>query len=233
MIWLCRVSRPKPERERDSGNCSSARSTSSTTSVVSVASNGSLRGNHGKPETKEKAKRKWSSADFEIGRPLGKGKFGRVYLAREIRSKYIVALKVLFKKELINYKQETMLRREIEIQARLSHPNILKMYGYFWDDTKVFLILEYAAGGELFKKLREIQRFPEAEGVTVSTLEDTESTLSDTFELGELEVTEDSSFDRTRKLAICYHLAGRVCGAYYDDRMIALAFYQKRQLMAL
>ena len=41
--------------------------------------------------------RKWTLADFDIGKPLGRGKFGNVYLARERQSKYIVALKVLFK----------------------------------------------------------------------------------------------------------------------------------------
>lgn len=39
----------------------------------------------------------WQLADFDIGKPLGRGKFGNVYLAREKQSKYIVALKVLFK----------------------------------------------------------------------------------------------------------------------------------------
>lgn len=43
----------------------------------------------------------WSIDDFEIGRPLGRGKFGHVYLAREKKSKYIVALKVLYKKQLL------------------------------------------------------------------------------------------------------------------------------------
>ena len=43
---------------------------------------------------------RWTLEDFDIGRPLGKGKFGNVYLAREKRSKYIVALKVLFKSQL-------------------------------------------------------------------------------------------------------------------------------------
>ena len=37
---------------------------------------------------------RWKLEDFDIGRPLGKGKFGNVYLAREKKSKYIVALKV-------------------------------------------------------------------------------------------------------------------------------------------
>jgi len=39
-------------------------------------------------------RKKWSLDNFDIGRPLGKGKFGNVYMAREKSSKYIVALKV-------------------------------------------------------------------------------------------------------------------------------------------
>jgi len=39
-------------------------------------------------------RKKWYLEDFEIGRPLGKGKFGNVYLAREKNTKYIIALKV-------------------------------------------------------------------------------------------------------------------------------------------
>jgi len=39
--------------------------------------------------------------NFEIGMPMGRGKFGHVYLAREKRSKFIVALKVLFKKQIL------------------------------------------------------------------------------------------------------------------------------------
>jgi serine/threonine protein kinase len=38
--------------------------------------------------------KKWSLKDFEIGKPLGRGKFGDVYLARERKSKFIVAIKV-------------------------------------------------------------------------------------------------------------------------------------------
>ena len=97
---------------------------------------------------------KWSINDFEIGRPLGRGKFGHVYLAREKKSKYIIALKLVFKKQLLTSHVEHQLRREIEIQTHLRHPNILRMFGFFWDSKKIYLILEYAPGGELFKELR-------------------------------------------------------------------------------
>lgn len=116
----------------------------------------------GKPKEQASAKTKrWVLDDFEIGRPLGTGKFGRVYLAREKRTHFIVALKVLYKSQLIKAGVEHQLRREIEIQSHLRHPNILRLYGYFYDQSRVYIVLEYAPNGELFKILREQDRFDE------------------------------------------------------------------------
>ncbi|KAI0165875.1 kinase-like protein [Xylariaceae sp. FL1272] len=98
---------------------------------------------------------------FEIGRPLGKGKFGRVYLARERTQGFMCALKVLHKSELSQGKVEKQVRREIEIQSNLRHPNILQLFGHFHDSKRIFLILEFAAKGELYKHLRRENRFPE------------------------------------------------------------------------
>ena len=78
--------------------------------------------------------------DFEVGRPLGNGKFGRVYLARTKRDKYIVALKVLRKSQLEKNGVEHQLRREIEIQTHLVHKNILRMAERFWDEKRIYLI---------------------------------------------------------------------------------------------
>jgi len=111
----------------------------------------------------EAAKRgkQWCLADFEIGRPLGRGKFGTVYLAREKQTKYIVALKVLRKKQLLEACVEHQLRREIEIQSHLRHKNILRMYGYFYDEKRIYLILEYAPLGEMYKDLQKRGKFSE------------------------------------------------------------------------
>ncbi|XP_076469920.1 aurora kinase C-like [Babylonia areolata] len=105
--------------------------------------------------------KKWSLGDFDIGKPLGKGKFGNVYLARERQSKYIVALKLMFKSQLQKAGVEHQLRREIEIQSHLRHPHILRMFGYFHDKTRVYLILEFAPQGELYKELQRCGRFDE------------------------------------------------------------------------
>lgn len=107
--------------------------------------------------------RPWRLSDFDIGKPLGRGRFGTVYLAREKKSRFIVALKVLYKRELCASNVEHQLRREIEIQSHLRHPNILRLFGYFYDDSRIFLILEFAGKGELFRELhhRCHSRFPE------------------------------------------------------------------------
>jgi len=105
--------------------------------------------------------RKFHLGMFEIGKPLGKGKFGRVYLAKERNSSFICALKVLHKSELQHGGVERQVRREIEIQSNLAHPNILRLYGHFHDAKRIFLILEFAGQGELYKHLRKATRFPE------------------------------------------------------------------------
>eukprot|EP00048_Salpingoeca_helianthica_P018172 m.241110 g.241110 ORF g.241110 m.241110 type:complete len:381 (-) comp23989_c0_seq1:27-1169(-) len=110
---------------------------------------------------KPSEKKRWQLSDFDIGRPLGQGKFGHVYLAREKASKFVVALKVLFKKQLQSGGVTHQLRREIEIQSHLRHPNVLRLFGYFHDDTRVYLILEYAPKGELFKELKRVGHFDE------------------------------------------------------------------------
>ena len=66
-----------------------------------------------------------------------------------------MALKVLFKSQLQKAQVEHQLRREIEIQSHLRHPNILRLFGYFYDETRVYLILEYAPRGEMFKALQK------------------------------------------------------------------------------
>nr|XP_031860924.1 uncharacterized protein CI109_003651 [Kwoniella shandongensis]KAA5527996.1 hypothetical protein CI109_003651 [Kwoniella shandongensis] len=105
----------------------------------------------------------WNLSNFDIGRPLGKGHFGRVYLAR-VRSKddpFILVLKCLTKDEIMSQDVQTQVRREIEIMQQLRHPNIIRLYGWFHDATRIFLMLEYAGRGELFKQLSKNGRFSE------------------------------------------------------------------------
>uniref|UniRef100_UPI0037E7616F aurora kinase A n=1 Tax=Semicossyphus pulcher TaxID=241346 RepID=UPI0037E7616F len=117
-------------------------------------------------KTDSASSKRWSLENFDIGRPLGKGKFGNVYLARERQSQFILALKVLFKKQLEKAGVEHQLRREVEIQSHLRHPNILRLYGYFHDSSRVYLILEFAPKGELYGELQRCGSFSEDRSAT-------------------------------------------------------------------
>jgi aurora kinase len=82
-------------------------------------------------------------------------------MAREKATGAIVALKVIFKKQVDKHGVLPQLREEIEIQTRLRHPGVLRMFGYFHDEKRVYLVLELAPGGELFKRLQSVGTFDE------------------------------------------------------------------------
>ena len=84
-------------------------------------------------------------------------------MAREKASGVVVALKVIFKKHIDRWGIVAQLREEVEIQTRLNHPGVLRMYGYFHDEKRVYLVLEFASGGELYKRLEREKCFSEAQ----------------------------------------------------------------------
>jgi len=111
---------------------------------------------------------RWTLGDFEVGRKLGAGRFGNVYLAREKVSRCLVALKVLEKAQLEREGIVHQLRREIEIQRYLRHENILQLFGYFFDDARIYLITEFANQGQLYshQKEQDGERFSENQAAT-------------------------------------------------------------------
>ena len=89
-----------------------------------------------------------------MGKKLGKGRFGDVYVVREKKLGFILAMKVINKEELVESDMQNQLFFEIKIQTFLNHPNTLRMYGCFSDEKNIYLLLELAAGGCLFRELR-------------------------------------------------------------------------------
>ncbi|KAG9396149.1 Protein kinase domain [Carpediemonas membranifera] len=105
--------------------------------------------------------KKYELSDFDIGKQIGQGKVGTVYAAREKESGFIVALKEMSKKQLAAEGFKIVAVREIDVHSRLQHPNILRFYGYFHDADKIYFILEYAGGGELYHELKHRHHFDE------------------------------------------------------------------------
>eukprot|EP00929_Paragymnodinium_shiwhaense_P105152 TRINITY_DN70060_c0_g1_i2.p1 TRINITY_DN70060_c0_g1~~TRINITY_DN70060_c0_g1_i2.p1 ORF type:complete len:542 (+),score=134.14 TRINITY_DN70060_c0_g1_i2:191-1816(+) len=92
---------------------------------------------------------------FQVVRELGNGMFGVVKEVKKKDSGEIFAMKVLDKQKIVERKLQTQLRREVLTQLRVRHPNVVQLHYYFEDTVRIYLLLEYADQGQLFRYLRE------------------------------------------------------------------------------
>ena len=89
--------------------------------------------------------------DFSDLERIGSGKFGKVYSCVEKTSGRKVALKTVYKKLLGQFEFYSQMKKELEIQYRLSiHPNIAQLHAYFHDSQCVYSVLEFVAEGNLY-----------------------------------------------------------------------------------
>lgn len=84
---------------------------------------------------------------------MGCGAFAKVYHARNVFTGQSVAIKVINKKKLNGTNLVSNVKREISIMRRLRHPNIVKLYEVLASKTKIYVVMEFVKGGELFAKV--------------------------------------------------------------------------------
>lgn len=104
--------------------------------------------------------------DFQLLKVLGKGSFGKVMLVRkkdEGPKGDVYAMKTLRKKELVKRRQLEHTQTERSILQHIKHPFLVALKFAFQTDDKLYMVLEYMAGGELFHWLKIKKRFPEAQ----------------------------------------------------------------------
>ncbi|OIT28612.1 PREDICTED: CBL-interacting serine/threonine-protein kinase 12-like [Nicotiana attenuata] len=90
---------------------------------------------------------------YEIGKLLGHGTFAKVYLARNIKTNECVAIKVIDKEKILKVGLIGHIKREISILRRVRHPNIVQLYEVMATKAKIYFVMEYVKGGELFNKV--------------------------------------------------------------------------------
>lgn len=90
---------------------------------------------------------------YELGRLLGQGTFAKVYYARSIGTNQSVAIKVIDKEKIMKVALIDQIKREISIMRLVRHPNIIHLYEVMATKTKIYFVVEYAKGGELFNKV--------------------------------------------------------------------------------
>ncbi|XP_068661526.1 CBL-interacting protein kinase 1-like [Aristolochia californica] len=101
---------------------------------------------------------------YELGRTLGEGNFGKVKYAKNLESGTGFAVKILEKKRILELKIDDQIKREIGTLKLLKHPNVVRLYEVIASKTKIYMVLEYVTGGELFDKIASKGRLSETEG---------------------------------------------------------------------
>ncbi|XP_053211325.1 MAP/microtubule affinity-regulating kinase 3-like isoform X3 [Panonychus citri] len=99
---------------------------------------------------------------FRLLKTIGKGNFAKVKLARHLPTGIEVAIKII-DKTLLNPSSLQKLFREVRIMKMLDHPNIVKLFQVIETEKTLYLIMEYASGGEVFDYLVAHGRMKEKE----------------------------------------------------------------------
>nr|XP_032811843.1 MAP/microtubule affinity-regulating kinase 3-like isoform X4 [Petromyzon marinus] len=100
--------------------------------------------------------------NYRLLKTIGKGNFAKVKLARHILTGREVAIKIIDKTQL-NPTSLQKLFREVRIMKCLNHPNIVKLYEVIETEKTLYLVMEYASGGEVFDYLVAHGRMKEKE----------------------------------------------------------------------
>ncbi|KAL5782798.1 hypothetical protein ACOSP7_007827 [Xanthoceras sorbifolium] len=99
---------------------------------------------------------------YQLGRTLGEGNFGKVKLATNLDSGQAFAVKILEKNRIIDLKITDQIKREIATLKLLKHPNIVRLHEVLASKSKIYMVLEYVTGGELFDRIASKGKLSEA-----------------------------------------------------------------------
>ncbi|XP_058008481.1 CBL-interacting serine/threonine-protein kinase 9 isoform X2 [Hevea brasiliensis] len=100
---------------------------------------------------------------YELGRTLGEGTFAKVKFAKNVETGDGVAIKILDREQILRLKMVEQLKREISTMKLIKHPNVIKIYEVMASKSKIYIVLEFVDGGELFDKIASRGRLKEDE----------------------------------------------------------------------
>lgn len=99
--------------------------------------------------------------DLEFLKTLGKGAHGKVLLGRIKGKEQVYAIKIIRKQHIIEAKQLEHTIAEKIVLTHVNHPFLVSLKHAFHTQTKIYFVMEFMRGGELFQHLRKIGRFSE------------------------------------------------------------------------
>lgn len=95
-----------------------------------------------------------SISDFELLQQVGSGTFCVVRLCRYKKNGRVFVVKILSKKKIVYLKQVVHVTQEVDILRKVDNPFIVNLYSTMQDTDNLYMILEFACGGELFTHMR-------------------------------------------------------------------------------
>nr|CAB3460128.1 unnamed protein product [Digitaria exilis] len=101
---------------------------------------------------------------YELGRTVGEGNFGKVKLARHRGTGAHFAVKILDRARVLSLRIDDQIRREIATLKLLRHPNVVRLHEVAASKTKIYMVLEFVNGGELFDRIAIKGKLSEQEG---------------------------------------------------------------------
>ncbi|KAI9300206.1 kinase-like domain-containing protein, partial [Cunninghamella echinulata] len=108
---------------------------------------------------KKKKENEFSLSKFQLIKTVGTGSFGRVYISRSKINQQLYAIKVLKKQVVVQHKQVEHTNNERKVLMAIHNPFCTKLWGTFQDNSNLYMVMEYIAGGELFTLLRKYKKF--------------------------------------------------------------------------
>ena len=102
-----------------------------------------------------------SLQDFKIKKMIGKGTFGKVFLVQHVANHKLYAMKVIRKDVILENEQMENIQLEKDILRQIDHPFLVNMEYVFQNDYRIYFLMKFVKGGELFRHLVVERLFPE------------------------------------------------------------------------
>ncbi|TDH73374.1 uncharacterized protein CCR75_007278 [Bremia lactucae] len=113
-------------------------------------------------KSSDQLRHKVTLKQFDVLRMIGKGSFGKVLLVRKKHSSQLFAVKILSKPAIVKKQQVEHTRTERRVLASISHPFVVCLHYAFQTTNRLYFVLDYCPGGDLFFHLSRCGCFPEA-----------------------------------------------------------------------
>ena len=143
--------------------CIPSKSKSKNIQIKKISSANEIKVNHG---TFVQSNDKAFQEVYIMGSLLSTGSYGELRKVIHRSTKEERAVKI-FRKDVASFKGGQHIKQEIEILKKIDHPNIIKIFEFFEEPKRLFVVMEHCKGGELFEEILKRKFFTESQAASI------------------------------------------------------------------